>query len=56
MQGCATHGSQVILQVVDTCLTCTPTQLNLPYLTFQQHLAEPTNNLMVSWQQVCGYA
>ena len=41
-----------MVQVVDTCNTCSATQLNLPYLSYQQHLGSPSSNLVVSWQQV----
>ena len=52
VQSCTRKGSQILLQVVDTCDTCSATQLNLPYLTYEQYLGTPTDNLMVSWQQV----
>ena len=54
MQGCRYRGSQIIVQVVDTCATCGPTDINIPYNTFQTNLASPSKgNLGILYQQVC---
>ena len=53
LQGCSKQGSQVIVQVADSCETCGTTTLNIPYKTFENYLGPPSSgNLGILYQQV----
>lgn len=50
---CPPDAQPAIVQVVDSCDHCTPTQINVHYLTFSRFIANPSlGNVSVKWQQV----
>ncbi len=50
---CPADAQMAVVQVVDSCAHCSPTQVNLHYLTFSRFIANPSlGNVSVVWQQV----
>lgn len=50
---CPPDAQPVVVLVVDSCPKCTPSQLNIDYLTFSRSIANPgVGHVSVQWQQI----